>query len=67
VARRRAPGASTVLGSVNGLPALRIVYADRRPRAAPRALLRCEVERDGRIREIHVVLASRKLRAAGFA
>jgi RNA polymerase sigma-70 factor (ECF subfamily) len=67
VARRRAPGARIAPCSVNGLPALRIVYGDRRPRAAPRALLRCEVDREGRIREIHVVLASRKLGAAGFA
>jgi RNA polymerase sigma-70 factor (ECF subfamily) len=51
---------------VNGLPALAITFASAGPRQAPRVLLRCEVDAVGRIRAIHSVLATRKLRRVRF-
>jgi RNA polymerase sigma-70 factor (ECF subfamily) len=67
VARRRAPGSRIEVRSLNGAPALVIQYASSERRQAPRAVLRCELTPDGRIRELHVVLASRKLTAVSFA
>jgi RNA polymerase sigma-70 factor (ECF subfamily) len=66
VAKRRSPGARTLLRMINGLPALVIQYATAERRQAPRTVLRCEVDGDGRIRELHVVLATRKLSAVRF-
>jgi RNA polymerase sigma-70 factor (ECF subfamily) len=51
---------------VNGLPALFIALGRPVRRQAPRTLLRCELTDDGRIREIHTVLAPRKLAALRF-
>jgi RNA polymerase sigma-70 factor (ECF subfamily) len=50
----------------NGSPAVRIVFADGKKKAAPTAVLRCELDADGRIARVHTVLATRKLTAAGF-
>jgi RNA polymerase sigma-70 factor (ECF subfamily) len=50
----------------NGLPALFIALGRPVRRQAPRTLLRCELGEDGRIREIHSVLAPRKLAALRF-
>jgi RNA polymerase sigma-70 factor (ECF subfamily) len=66
VAARRAAGAEIRPCRVNGLPALAIAFRAGRPGAAPRALLRCELAPDGRIRELHWVLASRKLERVRF-
>jgi RNA polymerase sigma factor (sigma-70 family) len=66
VARRRAGGARIEIRDLNGLPALVIEYASAERRQAPRTVLRCELAADGRIREIHSVLASRKLTAVDF-
>jgi RNA polymerase sigma-70 factor (ECF subfamily) len=63
VARRRSAGSRVAVRTVNGLPALVIEYARSERRQAPRAVLRCEMAPDGRIGEVHVVLASRKLTA----
>jgi RNA polymerase sigma-70 factor (ECF subfamily) len=56
---------NTVLSSewlvVNGLPALLVEFADPPPRQAPRGLLQVELAPDGRIREIHVLVAPDKL------
>ncbi|MGH7298007.1 MAG: sigma-70 family RNA polymerase sigma factor, partial [Polyangiaceae bacterium] len=49
------------LREVNGLPALVAEVDTSAERWAPRYLLRCEVADDGRIREVHVVLAPPKL------
>ena len=65
-ARRRGPGARVSIRSINGLPGLLIEYAAAERKQAPRALLRCELGPDGRIREIHTVLAGRKLTAVQF-
>jgi RNA polymerase sigma-70 factor (ECF subfamily) len=61
VARRRAAFAVPQPCTVNGMPALFIRFTDERPRAAPRALLRCELDSDGRIRAVQWILASKKL------
>ena len=66
VAQRRGPGSSVDLCTINGTPAVRIEFGDSRRRAAPSAVLRCELDHEGRIRTLHSVLASRKLTAAGF-
>ncbi|HYB99045.1 MAG TPA: sigma-70 family RNA polymerase sigma factor [Candidatus Limnocylindrales bacterium] len=66
VAARRAPGSVVELRELNGEPALVIVYARTERRQAPRAVLRCELDGGGRIRAVHVVLATRKLRHVPF-
>lgn len=37
-----------------------------RPQTAPRLVLRCEVDPDGRIRELHTILNPHKLTAVRF-
>jgi RNA polymerase sigma-70 factor (ECF subfamily) len=66
-ARRRAPISSTEFRTINGVPALLVVTRPLRPRMAPRLVLRCEVNADGRIRELHTILNPRKLTAVRFA
>jgi RNA polymerase sigma-70 factor (ECF subfamily) len=52
---------------MNGLPALVIEFADQSPREAVRIVQRCEIGPDGCIKELHSILASRKLTAVRFA
>lgn len=66
-ARRRLPISRTEVRWVNGLPALVIETAATRARMAPRIVLRCEIDRDGRIRELHSILSPRKLSGVRFA
>jgi len=66
VAQRRGAGARVEFRVMNGLPAVVIEYASAVKRQAPRVVLRCEVDADGRIRELHTILASRKLTAVQF-
>ncbi|MFI5320130.1 MAG: sigma-70 family RNA polymerase sigma factor [Myxococcota bacterium] len=66
VAERRGRGARIAACVMNGLPALAITFANAGPRQAPRVLMRCEVDADGRIRAIHSVLATRKLQGVRF-
>lgn len=66
VAKRRAQGADIQVRDVNGLPAALIRYATSRDRQAPRALIRCDVDQNGHITELHIVLATRKLTAVHF-
>jgi RNA polymerase sigma-70 factor (ECF subfamily) len=66
-ARRRGPISRLEIRGVNGLPALFIETAALRPRMAPRVILRCEIDGDGRIRELHSILATRKLTAVHFS
>jgi RNA polymerase sigma-70 factor (ECF subfamily) len=65
-ARRRAPISSTGFRWINGVAALVVVTRPLRPRMAPRLVLRCEVDADGRIRELHTILNPRKLTAVRF-
>jgi len=65
-ARRRAPISRTELRWVNGTAALTVVTRPLRPQMAPELVLRCEVDDDGRIREIHTILNPRKLTAVRF-
>jgi RNA polymerase sigma-70 factor (ECF subfamily) len=64
---RREAGARTEIRLVNGLPAALITLERPVRRQAPRALLRCELDGEGRIRVVHAVLAPRKLAALGRA
>ncbi len=65
-ARRRAPISQTELRWINGVAALVVETRPLRPQMAPRLVLRCEVDADGRIRELHTILAPRKLTAVRF-
>jgi len=65
-ARRRAPVSSTELRWINGDAGLVVVTRPLRPQMAPRLVLRCEVDAGGRIRELHTILAPRKLTAVRF-
>jgi RNA polymerase sigma-70 factor (ECF subfamily) len=58
--RQRADAAAEIR-LVNGLPALWICLGRPVRRQAPRTLIRCDVDDAGRIREIHAILAPRKL------
>lgn len=66
VTQRRAHGARSQLRMVNGLPAVMIEFSDIHPRGAPRVVFRCDLTKDGHIKELHSVLASRKLTAVQF-
>ena len=65
-ARRRAAISTTELRWINGAAALVVVTRPLRPQMAPRLVLRCEVDVDGRIRELHTILNPRKLTAVRF-
>ena len=65
-ARRRAPISSTEFRWINGVAGLVVVTRPLRPQMAPRLVLRCEVDADGRIRELHTILNPRKLTAVRF-
>jgi hypothetical protein len=48
---------------LNGLPAVVAEYVVPRPGWGPRFVFRCDVDETGAIREVHIVVASAKLRA----
>jgi RNA polymerase sigma-70 factor (ECF subfamily) len=48
---------------LNGLPAMVIDFDRSGPRYAPRGVVRCDIDPDGRIVALHTILASRKLHA----
>jgi RNA polymerase sigma-70 factor (ECF subfamily) len=58
---RREGGTRSEWLEVNGLPAVLITLNRPVRRQAPRSLMRCELDADGRICAIHALLASRKL------
>lgn len=58
---RQACGVRTEIRQVNGLPAAWITLERPVRRQAPRSLLRCELDADGRIARVHALLAPRKL------
>jgi RNA polymerase sigma-70 factor (ECF subfamily) len=60
---RQAAGTHTEIHLVNGLPAAIITLERPVRRQAPRSLLRCELDAEGRIRIVHAILAPRKLAA----
>jgi RNA polymerase sigma-70 factor (ECF subfamily) len=66
-ARRRRPISRFEIRDVNGLAALFIETTPIRTTMAPHVVLRCEIDADGRIRELHSILAPRKLTAVRFA
>jgi RNA polymerase sigma-70 factor (ECF subfamily) len=53
------------LRMLNGLPAVVAEFDEPGRRWAPRAVLRCELDERGTIREVHLVVASKKLAAIG--
>jgi RNA polymerase sigma-70 factor (ECF subfamily) len=61
-ARMRAEGGvRTEIRMVNGLPAALVTVLRPVRRQAPRTLLRCELDAEGRIRLVHAILAPAKL------
>ena len=65
--QRQAGGTRQEIRLVNGLPAALVTLLAPVRRQAPRSLLRCELDREGRIRLVHAVLAPKKLRALSGA
>lgn len=66
ITQRRLLGAVFEPRMINGLPALVGVYHDARPDEPPRAVLRCEVDAEGRIKQLYSIVADRKLTAIRF-
>ena len=64
--RRRMPISTTEIRWINGLPALVIATRPLRTQMAPALVLRCELDGDDRISELHAILAPRKLSAVRF-
>jgi RNA polymerase sigma-70 factor (ECF subfamily) len=60
---RQAGGTRTEIRLVNGLPAALVTLERPVRRQAPRTLLRCELDGEGRIRLVHAILAPSKLAA----
>jgi RNA polymerase sigma-70 factor (ECF subfamily) len=60
---KKGPPARIEVRVLNGLPALVASIDDPPPRVAPRVVLRCELGPDGRIEQVHVVVARAKLMA----
>jgi RNA polymerase sigma-70 factor (ECF subfamily) len=60
---KKAPPGRLEVRTLNGLPALVVTNDDPPPRIAPRIVFRCELAPDGRIEQIHLVLARAKLLA----
>ena len=65
VTQRRGPAARVALRMVNGLTAVVIEFAESHRRAVPRVVLRCQLDHEGRSREIQSLLAPRKLTGIG--
>ena len=65
-ARRRAAVSHTEFRWINGVAALVVVTKPLGPRMASQLVLRCEVDAEGRIRELHTILNPRKLTAVRF-
>ena len=61
IAARRGPYAVPEPCTVNGLPAVLVRFHDGKKGAAPAALLRCDVARDGRIAAIQWILVPEKI------
>ncbi|MGA9520691.1 MAG: sigma factor-like helix-turn-helix DNA-binding protein, partial [Myxococcaceae bacterium] len=57
----RGPPQSAELRLLNGMPALVATWANPREGDSPTAVLRVELDSTGRIREVHSILATRKL------
>ncbi len=64
--QRYAAGGRFAVQMINGLPAIVAEMPAVLPKAAPRIVLRCEIDEAGRITRLYSVLASRKLSTIGF-
>jgi RNA polymerase sigma factor (sigma-70 family) len=54
------------LRELNGVPALLVSFADVDPKDAPRAAFLVELDEEGKIVELHAILATRKLSGIAF-
>jgi RNA polymerase sigma-70 factor (ECF subfamily) len=66
LARRRPAPPLMVLRTLNGLPAVAIDFGPGIPGDPPRGVFRLDLAPDGRIAEVHAILATRKLAAVRF-
>jgi RNA polymerase sigma factor (sigma-70 family) len=66
ISQHRLPHSRFDMRMINGLPALVGEFLDDPRGQPPRMVLRCEVGADGRITQIHSILASRKLSGVKF-
>lgn len=64
---RRGPPSAIELRVLNALPALVVRYEPGDPRDAPWQVVRCDLDADGLIQEIHTIMAPRKLTALGLS
>ncbi|MBI4515389.1 MAG: sigma-70 family RNA polymerase sigma factor [Deltaproteobacteria bacterium] len=64
--QRRLHGARFELRMINGLPAMVGEFSGGRPGEPPRLVMRCDLDRDGRIGALQFVVATRKLSAVRF-
>ena len=62
LAKRLGPPGGYAVRMLNGLPALVLAYPGAKGRIAPRSVLRCDIDAEGRIACLHTVLATAKLR-----
>jgi RNA polymerase sigma factor (sigma-70 family) len=67
LSRRTEPVVQAEIRMLNGLPALVIAFASAPHAIARRFVLRCDVDAEGRIVDLHSVLATRKLTHVRFA
>ena len=67
LSRRVEPIVQAEVRMLNGLPAMVIAFASAPPSVAPRFVFRCDLDADGRIVDVHNVLATRKLTHVPFA
>jgi RNA polymerase sigma-70 factor (ECF subfamily) len=66
IARRRRPIARLEIRELNGAPALLFELGDDRPHEARRFVIRCDLDAEGRMRQIHAILAPKKLASLRF-
>jgi RNA polymerase sigma-70 factor (ECF subfamily) len=67
IARKRGPPQGFALGVHNGLPSVIVDTGRNANRWAPRIFMQCPLDAEGRIRRVHLVLATRKLQPARTA
>jgi RNA polymerase sigma-70 factor (ECF subfamily) len=60
---KKVPPSRVALRTLNGLPAIVAEIDGAAPRVAPRVVFRCDVGPDGRITQVHAVIARAKLHA----
>lgn len=66
ISQRRGPPSWFEVRGLNGRPAVLATFAEGVEKEAPRAVFRLELDREGRITDLHAILADRKLAGVRF-